>query len=373
MPKYKGVYKRKNKKGKYTWYAYVQFNKKKKHIPGGYPTAEKAREAQERYLKKLKSSLPPEKENVTVKDFAILFLNRFKNRWRKGTFVNKESYLRNYIVAALGSKKIVNVNEDDIQQVVDLAYSRGNDKRYIYDVLSFTKRFFEIAMHWGYTERNPAYTVELPKVPKRAKPHIPPAKVVQMINDTKSIRDKSIMALCFYGLLRIGEALSLQWIDIDFQKKIINIERRVYRKEIGEPKTASSKDTIYMIKLLEIILKELRLKIRSENWLFQSKMIRNKPINYESWYKSHFAKICKAHNIKLGTHDLRRLGGQFYRELGVPLEVIQRQMRHAIITTTADIYTEVTEKMLEEGLSSTSKDISKIIEPDYEIEEVDPG
>ena len=52
MPKYKGIYKRKNKKGGYTWYAYVDYNFKKYHVPGGYRSAEEARDARADFEKK---------------------------------------------------------------------------------------------------------------------------------------------------------------------------------------------------------------------------------------------------------------------------------------------------------------------------------
>jgi integrase len=370
MPHYKGIYKRKNKKGSYSWYAYVEADKKQKYVPGSYPTAKKAYEAREIYLKKIQSGLPPEKENITVYRYAEDFLNRFKKRWRKGTFVNKESFLRTHIVPVLGDKtKLRSVTIDDIERIADGLYGKGLSSRYICEVLRFTKFFFETAVHTEYLDRNPAFTIKLPVLQKKPKPRIKPIRIIQMINTTESIRDKAIMALCFYGLLRIGEALPLQWTDIDFHESSIMINRRVYRKEIGDPKTPASKDTIYMIYPLDMILKEMKLQSTSDKWLFPSDRYPARPINYEAWYRDRFTPVCRAHNLNIGTHDLRRLGGQFLRELGVPIDFIQRQMRHAIISTTADIYTGVTEKMLIDRLKEIRKELVHIIEPNYEVKE----
>jgi integrase len=47
----------------------------------------------------------------------------------------------------------------------------------------------------------------------------------------------------------------------------------------------------------------------------------------------------------LNFHRLRHSAGHMLRELGVPLEVIQRRLGHASIRTTADIYGSLPERV----------------------------
>jgi len=70
MPKYKGIYKRKNKKGGYTWYAYVDYNFKKYHVPGGYLSAEEARDVRADFEKKLYSGTNIDSNKITFHNFS---------------------------------------------------------------------------------------------------------------------------------------------------------------------------------------------------------------------------------------------------------------------------------------------------------------
>ena len=54
MPRYPGTYKRKNKAGGWTWYAYFNVDRKRIYVPGGYERAGDAATAREEYKKNIR-------------------------------------------------------------------------------------------------------------------------------------------------------------------------------------------------------------------------------------------------------------------------------------------------------------------------------
>lgn len=197
MPKYKGVYKRKNSKGRYSWYAYLDYENKRLYVPGGFDTAEKAAQARDIFKKKLLEKRPIDKEKLTVLEFAKIFLKKYGSRWKKSTFIGMESIVRNYIVGILGDRRMRDIDPEDIQEISNHLYKKNIGMRAVYNVLNTTKNFFEVGMHWGYIVRNPAYAIELPKIPKRKRPQVDPLRVITMIEDIDSLLDKAIIACGF--------------------------------------------------------------------------------------------------------------------------------------------------------------------------------
>jgi hypothetical protein len=124
MPRYKGIYKRKNKQGRYTWYAQYVHNYKKYHIPWGYRTAEEAARAREQFIKKFRSDKTIDKEKITVLEFAKIFLEKYGSRWKDSTFIGKESIVRNHIVEILGDRRIGDIDPEDIQELSNHLYKK---------------------------------------------------------------------------------------------------------------------------------------------------------------------------------------------------------------------------------------------------------
>ena len=138
--------------------------------------------------------------------------------WKNSTFVNTESMVRNYIVKVIGDLRMSEVTPEDIQPVINYLKRKKTSVYYSYNIISTTKKIFEVAMHWGYTDRNPAYTVPVQKFPRRKQPEADWIQVVRMIEKINSPRDEAIIGCGFFGLLRMGETFALEWSSVDFDQ-----------------------------------------------------------------------------------------------------------------------------------------------------------
>lgn len=218
MPKSTGIYKRKLKSG-WRYYAKVYYKTRHFNVPGGYKTEAEVKVARAEYLKKLVSNELTVKKKITVEEFSKIFLENYGSHWRAGTYISKKSYINQYINPAIGFKQINSVTPMDIQLIK--------------------------------------------KKPKPRKTDVDPYKIIEIIDDIKSACDKTIIALGFYGGLRLSEIFGLQRKHVYIKNSTLTIEKQYIKGILGPPKSESSQATIHILPLLSRIL-----QCGSSTWLF---------------------------------------------------------------------------------------------------------
>jgi len=275
----------------------------------------------------------------TVYEFALIYLKEQKKIWRHSTWVTRENAIRRFLSCQIGEKKIVDVTPLDIQQIRSSLYSRKYAESYIRKVLNIIHAFFEAAQQWEYITRNPTYGVQLPKISKRQLPRIETSQIIEWIDKMESKREQSIVALGFYALLRIGEVFGLTWGCIDFETDILYVDRQVTGGRVTDPKTPASRASVIIPEPLGIILREWRLQSQSQHWLFPGRP-PTKPMDSTGWRKNHFT-------LPMRFHDLRHFGIIYLNEGGIPPDYISRQARHSSVSTTFDVYNEVSNRALQ--------------------------
>ena len=179
-------------------------------------------------------------------------------------------------------------------------------------------------------------------------------KLIEAISSYENVTYKNIILLALYTGMRSGEILVLKIDNIDFENKLIHIERTLSRNKeaktiIGDnTKTRNSNRNIAITPIVEEILKEARANFvfNDERLLFCSNkngIITNSMIN------SAFKRFCKKHNIgkkfNVNFHMLRHTYATRCIEFGMQAKVLSKKLGHAKISITLDTYTDVFAKM----------------------------
>jgi len=152
--------------------------------------------------------------------------------------------------------------------------------------------------------------------------------------------------------MRRGELLALQWQDVDLKKGLIHIRRGVtYTKGqfvFQEPKTEKSRR---IVPLPEVVLEALLQ--HQYKMIAEGNFGPNKPVfctqngNYiiPRNFNRTFYSLCKKAGINKNLHALRHTFATRLLEQGENLKVVQEILGHAKISTTADIYSHVTQEI----------------------------
>ena len=145
--------------------------------------------------------------------------------------------------------------------------------------------------------------------------------------------------------MRRGEVLGLRWEDIDFQKKLIHVERSVTyahnQPEVTTPKTASGKRVIPLDERLEVFLQP----IRGTGFVLGGETPLTNMV-FRRLYKSISEKI----DLYGATpHVFRHSYITTLAKAGIDLKTIQRISGHANVTIPLNIYTHSQEEDVQDA------------------------
>jgi len=221
-------------------------------------------------------------------------------------------------------------------------FKRGAKTNTINMELSIFRAIFNQAIKWEYLKENPTKDVNMLKVTDAKKPRFLTKDECQ-----KLLQEcKEELYPIFYTFLntgmRLSELLNLTWQDIDFKRKKIKIQAKLFwHPKTGEREIPMSQG---MQKLLE--------KLREEN------KVRSKFIFHEkdgsqlkTKLREELIKTTKRCNFPEVTkiHSLRHTFASHLVMKGVDLPTVQKLMGHSDIQTTM-IYSHLTPDHLVEAV-----------------------
>jgi integrase len=164
------------------------------------------------------------------------------------------SIINNYIVPAIGSKRVTAVTRMDCQDILNKFEEKSVS--YVKTAKSTLAGIFQLAVDDGIISRNPAGSLNAPRgsMAQEKRAFTPDER---RAITAYAPRDISI-ALLYYTGMRSGEIRALRWQDIDLQKRLIHVERAlgVHADDITPCKNATSRRTVPIVpQLMQILMK----------------------------------------------------------------------------------------------------------------------
>lgn len=303
---------------------------------------------------------------ITVSEWMEIWLKEYRiNAVKPKTYSNNECCIRVHIIPNIGDYALKDLKNEIIQRFVnDLSKQNRSDGRLelIYRTL---KMGLDQAVSNEMLSKNPALNIKLPKSETRE------ARVLTLEEQERIVREAPLHAngeifiLMLYTGLRIGEAAILTWDDIDFEEKMISVNKTQERQKItkdGEirrqlsistPKTKSSIRRVPMIPKLAKIMEFL--KIQNE----KNKLLLGEEFNPQNFvfcspsgsmmdigcFWGSLRRITNKLGIEgVHPHTLRHTFATRGAEQGIDLKVMQTLLGHASLNMTANIYTHVSDE-----------------------------
>ncbi len=329
------------------------------------------------YLMKLEHGYKDPKK-ITFEEYAEYWFKTYK----KGK-IEPSSYTRLYRVFdaqirdKLGNKNIGDIQTSHIQKIIDeyANPSSSNEKMLavsgLKKIIQFLNPCFKTAVKEEIIQFNPCEDVQLPSqsyIKKETKQQyslndeeIERFKISALKKFSKKdeyITRNSLSLLLILNLgLRAGEAISLEWTDIDFDNKLMYINKTLqcgiknenknenenaYISRIkNNPKTISGKRVLKLNDTVIFYLNELK-EYDKRNNINSSYVCCNKygKISNHKNLQKCLDRICLNANIdkNITLHTLRHTFGSTLIRKGIGIEVVSKLMGHANITITYNKY-----------------------------------
>jgi integrase len=308
-------------------------------------------------------------------DFVEEWREKYANKHLSPKTIETYSYpLKNYILPTFGNTRLDEIKPihiinylDSLEDIRKDGKKGGLSSSSIYYHYRILKDILSRATEWKVIKSNPVENVKRPKVTQNKTDVYTEEEVRELFEKLQHepIHNRIMILLAITTGLRRGELLGLQWEDVDFEDKTINVVHSIqYIKgkgyELKEPKTKTSTRTIvapaYVLEELKNY-KRIKNKERmqaAELWeggkhFFVFCTWNGKPY-YPTVPGTWWRRFIKRTGLKsIRFHDLRHTAATLLINQGVHAKVISERLGHADIKTTMNIYGHYVRKADEEA------------------------
>lgn len=323
-----------------------------------------------------------------VKFITYWLENIKKSEVAKNTYKTHLNSLNKHIQPYFQDMKMVDLTFPIHQKFINFLIDSGQSKRSVeiihgtmYGAMKFAKKIHKVKENpyedvQIYTARERA---ELRKKKKKQLKYIPYDGIKPFLE--AALEDNYNYYIFFKFLIetgmRKGEAMALQWNDVDLKNRIIKVEQTIdYDPEdtdnpFGDTKTFSSERTFKITKDFAL---ELRAhKVRQNDNVMRFKKKYKSELNLvlcredgspfpKSTLFNAFRRILKKVELpNLPIHSLRHTHTVLMLEAGAIMKDMQERLGHSSMQITEDIYADTSEIIQEDSINKFEKHTKNIL------------
>ena len=264
---------------------------------------------------------------------------------------NYEGIARTHIIPTIGKKRLTELTTADVDRLISKKMAEGLSVSTVRRVRSVLAQALDQAVRWGWVSRNVAQLARAPKSERNEGRTLTVDEARVFLDHLKGHRLEALFALMLTTGLRRGEALGLQWTDLDTKKSVLTVRRQLQREGDGlvvrDTKTHGSRRVVNVPQPVLTLLKQLRASEMASKaqlgpaWADSGFIFTNTiggPLDPRNLLRD-FKKICK--DAGLGDwhiHELRHSAASLMLAQGVKLQVVSDVLGHSSIRMTADVY-----------------------------------
>lgn len=298
---------------------------------------------------------------MTLEEFLIDWLeNILIHNLKPKSYAIKEYIIKQQIVPRIGLLQVNSLTAADIQQMINDMINKGLSYSTIKKAFDTLNQRFKLAISQEQVSKNPTLGVILPKQKNKKNSEIQyfsEEQCKELIQESRRIYDHNnqnvyrlgelIPFLIFTGL-RIGEAIALEWTDIDYDNQTITINKNVVEVKSQETdkyilqkqnstKTDNSTRIIPASNNAMECIKNLKKINGDKEFVFASQTGKYvSPSNLSRMFRG----IQKALNYEhiLGLHSLRHTFATLMLNNGIDVKIVSELLGHSNVSVTYNIY-----------------------------------
>lgn len=297
------------------------------------PTQRLAARKLDEVLSRINDSTYQPTRIATVAEFAKRWREEVLAKRKPSTVQSANSHLTAHIIPQLGNLRLGQLGPENQQIFVNQLV--GASRKTVLNILSTLSSMLTTAKNWNYTAREVQLkNLVLPDRNTYVAANFTRTQAESILNLAQNPWRAFFILLAMTGM-RAGEALGLQWGDVDDKHHCIHIRRSAWNGRAHSTKTKGSAAPITLPAPLATVLAEYKKEWRpnAEGFLFVTRNGRppssNKVVEYQLW------PILDALGIpRCGLHAFRHSVASFIVDAGYSIEVAQQQLRHSNARTT---------------------------------------
>ena len=320
---------------------------------------------------------------TTYRELVALWWESYKNTIKPNSQQSMEGIVRLHILPVFGDYKLDKLTTPIIQQQVNKWADKANKgEKGAYANYSFLNNINRRILQYGVTmqaiQHNPARDVIIPRKQQNKEHKVKffsNQELKQFLDYLDNLDLSSYENLFDYVLYktllasgcRIGEALALEWSDIDLKKGIISVSKTLNRyQETNTPKSKAGLREIDIDKATVSLLKQYKKRQQIQSWqLGRSEGIVFTPFTTKYAYACLLRKRLQGHFKSAGVpdisfHGFRHTHATIMLYAGIEAKDLQYRLGHSNISMTLNTYVHATKEGAKKAVSIFESAISNL-------------
>ncbi|MGI5192775.1 tyrosine-type recombinase/integrase [Streptomyces sp. CA-288835] len=311
--------------------------------------------------------------NQTVTDFLHTWLAAKALVLKPTTMARYRDYVHNDLVPAFGSLRLDDLRHRHISAFVTSELEVGRGRTTIYRCLTTLSSALGDAVRQHRLAHNPASPPALRR---------PPSPERQIWTANEAVRflqychetDPDMADLFEFLIgtgLRKGEALGLHWDDVHLTERVLYVRCTLSavdnnRLVITTPKTRTSKN---WVAISPRVAAALRRRARARDRVHRrpgdpfAGLVFCRPDGRPLRPRAVLDRLRQLSDEagvpRVTVHDLRHLAATLTITAGVPLTVVSKTLRHSTLSTTANIYSHLTQQAAREAVDTIEHTLTR--------------
>lgn len=237
-----------------------------------------------------------------------------------------------------GDYRIKTIKPNDINVYIMRFSQKYTAQKTVKTQLMVINLICKYAVLSGDLEYNPVSSVGIPKNLQRTQRNLPSDEDIARVKKSLNCTFGLFAYFLLYTGCRRGEALAIQFKDIERVSKVIHIRKSIYhdnnQPHVKSPKTVSG---LRDIVLMDCLLDKLPIGAPDE-FLFSND---EGNIMTETQFQRKWELYQKESGVSCTPHQLRHAYATILFEAGITAKDAQELLGHSTISTTQDIYTHI--------------------------------
>ncbi len=264
------------------------------------------------------------------------------------------SIARSHLTPVLGKTTLDKLRPSDVEALIVRKRDAGLSASTVRTIYTVLRAALDVAVRDGLVRRNVAEAVKRPTVERTDAVYLSAEQAQQLLTVLLGDRLEALYRLLLATGLRRGEALALQWQDVDLDVGSVRVRWTLSRTsrglEIGEPKTERSRRTVPLPRSAVETLRAHRLRQTTDRlaagpaWTDAGLVFTTEvgtALEPRNVLRRFDALARKAGLEGVHLHTLRHSAASFLLAAGTHTKVVQEHLGHSSYAITADIYSHV--------------------------------
>jgi integrase len=317
---------------------------------------------------------PPPSRSPQLGAFLDQWLITVRPTLRPSTYASYEGIVRLHLVPEIGR---VTLEKLSVEHVAGLTAHKQADRRLspttVRYVLLILRNALNKAVRWGLVGRNVAMLVDPPRVGHKDVRVLSPDETKKLLDAARGEPIEGLVVLAVSTGVRLGEALGLQWPDVDLDRRQLRISKSLQRisgqgQVLMEPKTRRSRRSLVLpVKTAEALRavrfhQDQRRRAVGPGWpngnfVFTSST--GQPLDQRNVLRMFRRVLRKAKLPGMRFHDLRHSCASLLLAQHISPRVVMETLGHSRISVTMDTYTHVMPALMQDAADAMDRSLSE--------------